>query len=86
MVADDALERSTDTVRKRRTMEQLSAWLGQAVTEGRAALNSLRTSTTEKNDLAAALQRATETCVIQGSTAADLFCIWRCQRHAPNRA
>jgi signal transduction histidine kinase len=67
LVADDALEQSDDTVRLRRAMEQLSVWLGQAVNEGRAALNSLRTSTTEKNDLAAAFHRATETCVMQGS-------------------
>ena len=67
MVADDALEQSGDPVRLRRAMEQLSTWLGQAVTEGRAALNSLRTSTTEQNDLAEALQRATDTCTVHGS-------------------
>jgi signal transduction histidine kinase len=60
MVADDALEQSADPVRMRRAMERLSVWLGQATEEGRAALNSLRTSTTERNDLAEALQRATE--------------------------
>jgi signal transduction histidine kinase len=37
-------------------------WLGQAVQEGRAALNSLRTSTTQTNDLAEAFERATEEC------------------------
>jgi ligand-binding sensor domain-containing protein/signal transduction histidine kinase len=67
MVADDALEQSDDPVRLRRTMEQLSLWLAQAVDEGRAALNSLRTSTTEKNDLASAFQRATDACLIQGN-------------------
>jgi signal transduction histidine kinase/ligand-binding sensor domain-containing protein len=67
MVADDALEQSADPVRLRRAVEQLSNWLGQAVNEGRAALNSLRSSTTEKNDLAEALQRAIETCRILGS-------------------
>jgi signal transduction histidine kinase len=41
-------------------MEQLSAWLGQATQEGRAALNSLRTATTRTNDLAEALRRVTE--------------------------
>ena len=60
LVADDALEQSADPVRMRRAMERLSAWLGQATEEGRAALNSLRTSTTQSNDLAEALQRATE--------------------------
>jgi len=41
-------------------MEQLLVWLEQAVQEGRAALNSLRTSTTQTNDLAEAFKRATE--------------------------
>ena len=35
---------AADPERMRRAMEQLSEWLGQAVREGRAALNSLRTS------------------------------------------
>jgi signal transduction histidine kinase/ligand-binding sensor domain-containing protein len=59
LVADDALDSSTDPVRMRRAIEQLSVWLGQAMKEGRAALNSLRTSTTQTNDLAQALRRAT---------------------------
>ncbi len=67
MVADDALDQTADPVRLRRAVEKLSGWLGQAVSEGRAALNSLRTSTTEKNDLAAAFRRAIETCQIPGS-------------------
>src|SRR5207245_180403 len=45
LVADDALEPSTDPIRMRRAMEQLSVWLANAMQEGRAALNSLRTST-----------------------------------------
>lgn len=65
MVADDALEQLDDPIRLRRALEQLASWLGQAVTEGRAALNSLRISTTEKNDLAAALRRALEVCAPQ---------------------
>ncbi len=69
MVADDALEQSGDPVRMRRAMEQLSGWLGRAVQEGRAALSSLRTSTTEGNDLMAALKRATESEVIPSSMA-----------------
>ena len=70
MVADDALEQAGDPVRLRRAIEQLSVWLGQATQEGRAALNSLRTSTTEKNDLAGALRRAAETCQLRESAAA----------------
>lgn len=69
LVADDALEHSDDPVHLRRVMHQLSTWLGQAVNEGRAALSSLRDSTTEKNDLAAALKRASETRIVEGSMA-----------------
>jgi signal transduction histidine kinase len=71
LVADDALDPSTDPVRMRRAMEQLSVWLRRATEEGRAALNSLRTSTTEKNDLAA-FQRAMEECRIHTSMEASL--------------
>jgi signal transduction histidine kinase len=53
-------------------MEQLSEWLGRATEEGRAALNSLRTSTTEKNGLAEAFQRAMTDCRIQSSMEASL--------------
>jgi ligand-binding sensor domain-containing protein/signal transduction histidine kinase len=62
LVADDALELSADPIRMRRAMEQLSLWLGTATQEGQAALNSLRTATTQTNDLAEALRRATEEC------------------------
>jgi signal transduction histidine kinase len=71
LVADDALDGPSDTVRMRHAMEKLSEWLGQATLEGRAALNSLRTSTTETNDLAQALRRATENCPIPASKAVN---------------
>jgi signal transduction histidine kinase len=66
-VADSALRRSTDSNPMRGSIEELSEWLGRAIKEGRAALNSLRTSTTEGNDLAVALQRAIEECRMQSS-------------------
>jgi len=69
LVADDALELSTDPIRMRRAMEQLSVWLGRATQEGRAALNSLRTATTQTNDLAEALRRVTEDGLIPSSMA-----------------
>jgi len=72
LVADDALDPSTDLARMRRAMERLSAWLGRATQEGRAALNSLRTSTTETNDLAAAFRRAMEECRIHTSMETSL--------------
>lgn len=49
LVADDALERSNDPAHMRLAMEKLSSWLGQATQEGQQALNSLSSSTVEKN-------------------------------------
>jgi signal transduction histidine kinase len=69
LVVDDALEPSTDPIRMRRAMEQLSVWLASAMQEGRAALNSLRTATTQTNDLAKALRRVTEDGLIPSSIA-----------------
>ena len=69
LVADDALDHSGDSPRMRQAMKQLSLWLGQAAQEGRAALNSLRSSATQTNDLAAALQRVTEDGLIPESIA-----------------
>jgi signal transduction histidine kinase/ligand-binding sensor domain-containing protein len=68
-VADHTLEKSGDSVPLpvRQALERLSKWLGQATQEGRAALNSLRTS--ETNDLAAALRQATRECAIDSSIA-----------------
>jgi signal transduction histidine kinase/ligand-binding sensor domain-containing protein len=66
MVADDALDESADPVRMRRALERLSEWLAKAMQEGREALNSLRTSTTRRNDLAEGFQRATEDCQVPG--------------------
>jgi signal transduction histidine kinase/streptogramin lyase len=74
LVADDALDPSTDFVRMRHAMEQLSVWLEQAMREGRAALNSLRSSTTQKNDLAEAFRRATENGLMPGSMQTT-FCV-----------
>lgn len=69
LVADSALKQSPDPTPMRSAMEQLSVWLGRATEEGWATLNSLRTSATEKNDLAAAFQRAIEECRINSSVA-----------------
>lgn len=68
LIADDALGHPGDSARTRRALEKISVWLEQATEEGRAALDALRASTTETNDLAGALRRATENCQGQGST------------------
>lgn len=75
MVADDALERSADAEYMRRAMERLSKWLNQATEEGRAALDSLRTSATERNDLAEAFRRATQNGLVPPSMMVDLVVV-----------
>jgi signal transduction histidine kinase/ligand-binding sensor domain-containing protein len=72
LVADDALSAAADLPRLRQAMEKLSDWLGRATEEGRAALNSLRTSTTEANDLADAFQRVLDECRIHSSMEVSL--------------
>ena len=71
MVAGTALEKSVDPVEQRRVLETLSTWLQQAVQEARAALNSLRASTTERNDLKEAFQSAIKDC--RSRAAAEIF-------------
>jgi signal transduction histidine kinase len=75
LVADSALRRSADPSPMRGSMEQLSVWLGRATDEGRAALNSLRTSTIETNDLAEAFRRSIEECRIHSSMEASFFVV-----------
>src|SRR6266446_1899816 len=83
LVADDALEPSTDPIRMRRAMEQLSVWLATAMQEGRAALNSLRTSTVRTNDLAEALRRVTEDDLIPNSMAVTFSAIGNAREMHP---
>jgi signal transduction histidine kinase/ligand-binding sensor domain-containing protein len=66
MVAEAALNEPADLPKMQQEMTRLSAWLGQATEEGREALNSLRASTTETNDLAEAFRQALDECRIQG--------------------
>jgi signal transduction histidine kinase/ligand-binding sensor domain-containing protein len=65
LVADDALATNTDSGPSRDALSLLSGWLGQATEEGRSALNSLRSSTAEGNDLPEAFRRAGEECRAQ---------------------
>jgi signal transduction histidine kinase len=65
LVADDALAANTGPGPSRDALSLLSGWLGQATEEGRSALNALRSSTAERNDLAEAFRRAGEECLFQ---------------------
>jgi signal transduction histidine kinase len=69
LIADHARRKSSDTVQMHRDLDELSAWLDRAIEEGRAALNSLRTSAAQKNDLADALHRATGNSFVPGALA-----------------
>jgi signal transduction histidine kinase len=62
LVADRALRDPADRDRLVQALEQLTAWLGQAAVEGRAALQSLRDSRAETNNLAGAFRRAIDEC------------------------
>ena len=72
MVSDHALKDREDHARMVRAMEQVSMWLEQAIQEGRAALNSLRASTIEKNDLAEAFGRAIKECARESQAETSL--------------
>lgn len=64
MIADTALLGTPDETRMRGALERLSGWLDRAMQEGRAALNAMRIPATQQNDLAEALERACEDCVV----------------------
>jgi signal transduction histidine kinase/ligand-binding sensor domain-containing protein len=63
-VVDDGLEEPLNQEKMHNALGQVSGWLDQAIAEGRAALNSLRSSTILKNELGAALRRAAESGVV----------------------
>ena len=58
MVADAGLDYPDDATRLYQVLERVSSCLAQATEEGRAALSALRSSATQRNDLAEALERA----------------------------
>jgi ligand-binding sensor domain-containing protein/signal transduction histidine kinase len=72
LVVDNALSGKADQLQMRHTVEKLSVWLGQAIDEGRLALSSLRSSATQRNDLAEAFRRAGEECRMQRPIEFDL--------------
>src|SRR5262249_61582048 len=72
LVADHALKNTSDHGQLVRAVQQLAEWLGQANEEGRAAVNSLRGSTSEPNDLADAFRRALDECRLQAGMGVSL--------------
>ncbi|MET0659398.1 MAG: two-component regulator propeller domain-containing protein [Steroidobacteraceae bacterium] len=60
LIVDSALSTVGDPTHHREKLERLSKWLESAIAEGRAALSSLRSSTTQRNDLAESLRGATQ--------------------------
>jgi signal transduction histidine kinase len=63
LAAEDALVSSSDAT-TRQSIEKLVGWLGRAVEEGRAALNALRYSRSDTNDLVSALRLAVDESLI----------------------
>jgi signal transduction histidine kinase/ligand-binding sensor domain-containing protein len=62
LVADHARENLNDPSQAEKALDRLCGWLDRATVEGRAALNSLRSSATEKEDLGSALRHIAELC------------------------
>jgi signal transduction histidine kinase/ligand-binding sensor domain-containing protein len=67
MVADAGLDDPHDASRLYQALERVSSCLAQASEEGRAALTALRSSATQRNDLAEALARAGQDCILKNS-------------------
>ncbi|MBB5066224.1 sensor histidine kinase [Granulicella mallensis] len=72
MVADQAKESAYEPAAASAFANRISEWSERASLEGRAALDSLRNSTTEGNDLAAAFRRSFENYVNDGTTSVNL--------------
>jgi signal transduction histidine kinase len=64
MVADNAREHLDDPRLTGRALDRLSEWLDRASIEGRAALEALRSSSVEANDLVGALHRVADDCIV----------------------
>jgi signal transduction histidine kinase/ligand-binding sensor domain-containing protein len=60
MVADHARATLNDPSQIREMLDRLCSWLDRATVEGRAALNSLRSSATDREDLGSALRHTAE--------------------------
>lgn len=72
MVADHALNPDADETRMRNALEGVSGWLEQAITEGRAAVQALRASTTDQDELAVHLDALLKEHCGSSSLSADL--------------
>src|SRR5262249_44945076 len=83
LVADNALDPDADPAGKDRALKQLSAWLGRATQEVRAALNSLRSSTEQSNDLGDALQHAIEECRLHSPIEASFSVVGNAEEMHP---
>ena len=66
LVADHARENLNDPSQAKKALDRLCGWLDRAIVEGRAALDSLRSSATDKKDLGSALRHIAELCMPDG--------------------
>lgn len=72
MVADTAQDNMDDPTSAKRFAMLMSEWSGRATLEGRTALDSLRNSTIEGNDLARAFHQSFEDCRAKGDITVNL--------------
>jgi signal transduction histidine kinase/ligand-binding sensor domain-containing protein len=72
MVADNAREHLDDSRITGRALDRLSEWLDRASIEGRAALEALRSSSVEANDLVGALHRVADDCIMGARMAVSI--------------
>jgi signal transduction histidine kinase/ligand-binding sensor domain-containing protein len=63
LVADSARDHVDNPQTTVRALDRLSEWLERAISEGREALEALRSSAAESDSLSAALRRAVDDCV-----------------------
>lgn len=63
LVADNARDHIDNPQSTVRALDRLSEWLERAIFEGREALESLRSSTSESDNLTAVLRRAVDDCI-----------------------
>jgi signal transduction histidine kinase len=68
LVADNALDSSTDRAQMRLALERLSVWIGEAMLEARAALNSIRESIAQTANLTDELRQVANRGVGSSST------------------
>lgn len=83
LVADTARDTIEDPASAKKFATLIAEWSGRATVEGREALDSLRNSTTEGNDLARAFRQSFEECHAKGAITVNLSVTGRSRQMHP---